>query len=206
MKSKSKNGQRHNALKHGAFAKELNILFENPKDFDELQRNCVNELKPSGSMEEEVVLTIAKYLWRKRRIERFFADEANWLQQHPDEEDLKQVSRVDQCIQKGMPCRHAWEFLIFLPELVRNEIQKEFTCPSTEFDDEWIGRLKRSIDKLRQLSMRALFVKIKDKRFMGEKRWGQWPGQLRLVAAAAARDRARGTRASHSRNRSPRPD
>jgi hypothetical protein len=60
MESNSKNNSRHNATKHGAFAKELVILGENKDDFDELHQSCVKELKPSGRMEEEVVLAIAK--------------------------------------------------------------------------------------------------------------------------------------------------
>jgi hypothetical protein len=66
MKPNSKSNHRHNALKHGAFAKELVILDENKDDFDELHNSCIKELNPSGRMEEEVVLAIAKYMWRKR--------------------------------------------------------------------------------------------------------------------------------------------
>jgi hypothetical protein len=91
MESNSKNNSRHNAIKHGAFAEELVILDENKEDFDELHQSCVKELKPSGLMEEEVVLTIAKYMWRKRRIERLFSDEANWLQEPPEAPQLRTV-------------------------------------------------------------------------------------------------------------------
>jgi hypothetical protein len=70
MKLGSKNNRRHNALKHGAFANELLVLEENQKDFDELHNSCIQELKPAGPLEEEVVLDIAKCIWRKRRIER----------------------------------------------------------------------------------------------------------------------------------------
>jgi hypothetical protein len=57
----SKNDRRYNTIKHGAFAKELIILDENKDDFDELHQSCVKELRPSGRMEGEVVLAIAKY-------------------------------------------------------------------------------------------------------------------------------------------------
>ena len=58
-------------------------------------------------MEEEVVLTIDKYLWRKRRHRALFADEAGWLREHPDGEDLRQLLSFDQFFQKGMSCRDA---------------------------------------------------------------------------------------------------
>lgn|SRR5512143_3430415 len=115
MKSKSRNGQRHNALKHGAFAKELVILDENKNDFDELHNSCVKDLKPAGGMKEEVVFAIAKYMWRKRRIERLFIEEANWLREHPDAEELRWVSVVDQSIQKGTRCSDVWDSVAFLP-------------------------------------------------------------------------------------------
>ena len=72
MELNSKNDRRQNAIKHGAFAKALVIFNENKDDFDELHQSCVKELKPSGRMEDEVVLAIAKYMWSKHRIQRFF--------------------------------------------------------------------------------------------------------------------------------------
>ena len=126
MKPNSKNDRRHNALKHGAFAKELVILHEDKNDFDELHQSCVKELRPSGRMEGEVVLAIAKYMWRKRRIERLFIDEANWLQEHPDDPELRAVAQFNKIfIQKGAPCRHVWNLLAVLPEHYRAAIQKE---------------------------------------------------------------------------------
>ncbi len=168
MKHNSRDNRRHNALKHGAFAKELVILAENKNDFDELHNSCVKELKPSGRMDEEVVLGIAKYMWRKRRIERLFVEEANWLQEHPDSEDLRRVSRVDQFIQKGMRCSDVWEFLGFLPEHFCKEIGKTFRLPSTEYDDEWIDRVKEFISTLRLTAVSSLLEKREDSRFVGE--------------------------------------
>jgi hypothetical protein len=146
MESNSKNDRRHNALKHGAFAKELVILGENKDDFDELHQSCVKELKPSGRMEEEVVLAIAKYMWRKRRIERLFIDEANWLQEHPAAPELRAVSEFNEIfIQEGSPCSQVWNLVALLPEDYRAAIRKKFKCPSTEYDDEWIDQVKKFI-------------------------------------------------------------
>jgi hypothetical protein len=153
MESNSKNNSRHNAIKHGAFAEELVILDENKEDFDELHQSCVKELKPSGLMEEEVVLTIAKYMWRKRRIERLFSDEANWLQEPPEAPQLRTVSQFNEIIlQKGVPCRHVWNMLAYWPERYREAIQKEFRCPSTEYDDEWIDQVKKFLSDLHAIA------------------------------------------------------
>ena len=168
MESNSKNDRRHNALKHGAFAKELVILHEDKNDFDELHQSCVQELKPSGQMEEEVVLAIAKYMWRKRRIERLFIDEANWLQEHPDTLELRGVSDINQFIQKGARCSDVWGLLPLLPEHYRAAIQKEFTCPSTEYDDEWIDRVKSFISYLHCAAALGALAWREDARSVGE--------------------------------------
>jgi hypothetical protein len=149
MEPNSKNNRQHNALKHGAFAKELVILGENKDDFDELHQSCVKELKPSGRMEEEVVLAIAKYMWRKRRIERLFIDEANWLQEHPAAPELRLVSEFNEMfIQNGSPCSYVWNLVALLPEDYRAAIRKKFKRPSTEYDDEWIDQIKKFITYL----------------------------------------------------------
>jgi hypothetical protein len=38
---------------------------ENQKNFEELHNGCIEEFKPVGRLEEEVVLAIAKCIWRK---------------------------------------------------------------------------------------------------------------------------------------------
>ena len=169
MESNSKNNSRHNAIKHGAFAKELVILGENKDDFDELHQSCVKELKPSGRMEEEVVLAIAKYMWRKRRIERLFIDEANWLQAHPAAPELRAVSQFNEIfIQKGAPCSHVWNLVALLPEDYRAVIQKEFKCPSTEYDDEWIDRVKKFITDLHTMAAVSALSSLEDPRSVGQ--------------------------------------
>jgi hypothetical protein len=169
MESNSKNNSRHNAIKHGAFAKELVILGENKDDFDELHQSCVKELKPSGRMEEEVVLAIAKYMWRKRRIERLFIDEANWLQEHPAAPELRAVSQFNEIfIQKGAPCSHVWNLVALFPEDYRAAIQKEFKCPSTEYDDEWIDRVNKFITDLHTMAAVSALSSLEDPRSVGQ--------------------------------------
>jgi hypothetical protein len=169
MELNSKTDRRHNAIKHGAFAKALVILNENKDDFDELHQSCVKELKPSGLMEEELVLTIAKYMWRKRRIERLFSDEANWLQEHPAAPELRTVSQFNEIfIQKGSPCSHVWNLVALLPEDYRAAIRKKFKCPSTDYDDEWIDQVKKFISHLHAAAEAGALSYLEDPRSVGE--------------------------------------
>jgi hypothetical protein len=120
-------------------------------------------------MEEEVVLAIAKYMWRKRRIERLFIDEANWLQEHPDAPELRGVSEFNQIfIQKGAPCSRVWNLLALLPEHYRAAIRKEFPCPSTEYDDEWIDKVKKFIGDLHAAAAGGALSSLEDPRSVGQ--------------------------------------
>lgn len=159
MKKQRPNGRRrYNALKHGAFATELLILNEEQSEFDDLHNGFIEELKPFGRMEYEIVFEIAKLHWRKRRIERFFVNEADWiLADAAGDEDLECVVLVNRTIVKGLPCRKVWEGLIpFLPEVFRDEVKQYFHCPSEEYDDAWIERLKQFIAN-RSLTMVSAF-------------------------------------------------
>jgi hypothetical protein len=168
MRRSSKNDRRNNALKHGAFAKELAILDESPEDFDELYSGCVQELKPSGRLEDEVVLDIARLIWRKRRIGRFFVEEAEWAQEHPDSKELRLLSFIYDMLEKGLPCQAAWQLISFLPHDCRETIHSEFSLPPTKFDDEWVGRLREKVEIWRTFMRLAINEKRQVPQFVGE--------------------------------------
>ncbi len=59
------------ALKHGAFSAAKILPGEDPKEFAKLLADVKAELRPSGPIEDEYVLSIACALWRKRRLAIF---------------------------------------------------------------------------------------------------------------------------------------
>jgi hypothetical protein len=59
-----------NAQKHGAFSMCPIIPGEDPREFQELHSALIDEWQPSGPTEEDVVLSIADLMWRKRRAQR----------------------------------------------------------------------------------------------------------------------------------------
>jgi hypothetical protein len=65
-----RNKQHPNALKHGAFAKTAIIPGEDPQEFEELHSALIKEWNPVGPTEEDTVLSIAKAVWRKRRLQK----------------------------------------------------------------------------------------------------------------------------------------
>jgi hypothetical protein len=59
-----------NALRHGAFSKMAIIPGEDLQEFEELHSALIEEWAPVGPTEEDTVLSIAKGIWRKRRLQK----------------------------------------------------------------------------------------------------------------------------------------
>ena len=65
----------NNALKHGVFSKSLILADEDPDEYKSLLDQLLQELHPSGLLEQTLVERIALTLWRQRRLVR--AEAAN---------------------------------------------------------------------------------------------------------------------------------
>src|ERR1700733_14446000 len=63
--------KRPNAQKHGIFSATAILPGEETREFEILQADLMKEWKPTGATEEDAVLSIAKAIWRKRRLQKF---------------------------------------------------------------------------------------------------------------------------------------
>jgi hypothetical protein len=61
----------HPALKHGAYSATTLLPGEDAFAFEKLHQGLVAELAPSGPLEEDIVATLARYMWRKKNLETF---------------------------------------------------------------------------------------------------------------------------------------
>ncbi len=59
---------RPSALQHGAWSETAVLRGEDPRQFNRLHHGLVDEWSPSGPAEEDAVFTLAKCMWRKRRV------------------------------------------------------------------------------------------------------------------------------------------
>ena len=64
-----------NAIKHGAFSSILILPWESRAEFAGLYDELIAEWKPIGRTEQDAVLSIAKGIWRKRRMQAFLGNE-----------------------------------------------------------------------------------------------------------------------------------
>src|SRR5262249_56790999 len=58
----------HAALKHGAFSATAILPGEDPAALKELHQNIIAELAPVGALEDDIVWTIARLVWRKNNF------------------------------------------------------------------------------------------------------------------------------------------
>ena len=65
----SKKDRSKNALKHGAFSRELILPGESRKDYERLLAELEAEYSPSGPTETYLVNRLASLLWRERRLQ-----------------------------------------------------------------------------------------------------------------------------------------
>src|SRR5262249_52653522 len=58
----------HPALKHGGYAATAILPGENRADFEKLHQSLIAELAPVGALEDDIVATMARFVWRKQNL------------------------------------------------------------------------------------------------------------------------------------------
>ncbi|MGB8047242.1 MAG: hypothetical protein WCF53_04985, partial [Pseudolabrys sp.] len=61
-------GRVHSVVKHGAYSATAVLPGESQAEFEELHRELISELCPSGAIEDDAVANIARLLWRKKNL------------------------------------------------------------------------------------------------------------------------------------------
>jgi hypothetical protein len=61
----------HPALKHGAYSATAVLPGESQAEFEKLHRDTIAELAPSGVVENDIIMTLARLLWRKQNLMTF---------------------------------------------------------------------------------------------------------------------------------------
>jgi hypothetical protein len=61
----------HPALKHAGYSTATLLPGEDPDAFVKLQQDVIAEFQPTGPVEDDIVGSIARYLWRKKNLPTF---------------------------------------------------------------------------------------------------------------------------------------
>jgi hypothetical protein len=167
VKPKSRTRQ-NNALKHGAFAAEISIFDEDRSEFETLHKQLVEEFQPSGRMEEDIVLEIAKLRWCKLRIEHLYVHEAYSLRSHPAQKDMEKLATIFNAVHMGTPCDLVWQKAKELPTELFDLLKAYVKAPTKEVDDEWIEWFKKSAHYVYWTSHALFSEQCKAPSFLGE--------------------------------------
>ena len=100
------------ALKHGAYSATAILPGESQTEFEKLHRDTIAEWTPSGVLENDIVMTITRLLWRKQNLDTLHIAEharrrcgestnsgektIRILFQHPDPEKNEEQRRADE--------------------------------------------------------------------------------------------------------------
>jgi len=150
-------------VKHGAFAKTAILPGEDPREFEELHSALIEEWAPDGPTEEDAVLSIAKGVWRKRRLQKFLHtkidmcrsdcehplyDQARGLQQFldfmEDKDSLELMERAPDLFEDLL--RMTIERTI--PSYVTTELEGIFPREQFKSVSDWLAMLRRVISGL----------------------------------------------------------
>ncbi len=167
---KRKNGGRNNAFKHGAFAQDLVLPGEHPKEFEDLHQGLIDEWKPDGPVEEDAVLSLAKCIMSKRRIDNFYRNEAQFAGDHPYELELIKIDRIWRTLKVVKTFEHATEIIGCLPWLMRTELEKH--VPKARFGtnaEAWIEKLVSHLELLIDGLEAAHYLSEKSSKFQAER-------------------------------------
>ena len=175
---KRKPGGRKNAFKHGAFARDLILTGETREDFERHHESLIEEWKPKGALEEDTVLTLAQGIWLKRRVERFYHQEATWAEEHPGEEELNYVDSLTRMLDHVQSFEEVTAFVASLPGMYKEWINSEY--PRAKFNEaqSWIQSLKAAMPILIQVHELIVIRRTHDLSFKAEK-----AAQLRELTA-----------------------
>ncbi len=67
---RGKAASKMNAMKHGLLAEEIVVRDEDPADFSRVLESLIDEFRPQGPLEEQLVERVAACMWRLRRLYR----------------------------------------------------------------------------------------------------------------------------------------
>ena len=83
MSNRNVNGKL-NAMLHGGYCAQSILPGEDPVEYLELFKRLLQEWEPDGETELDAVLTIAKCIWRKDRVQKFFIAKVQMCRADPE--------------------------------------------------------------------------------------------------------------------------
>jgi predicted metallopeptidase len=135
-----------NAQKHGSFAKTAILPGENRREFEQLHSALIEEWMPVGPTEEEAVLSIAKGMWRKRRVQRYLEAEGIKAIFDPKHQAYDEITclALFAAMMNSNPGRFE-ENSALLPVYLVKYFRQKFPRNNFKSDSEWVEAIIHEI-------------------------------------------------------------
>jgi hypothetical protein len=141
-----------NAHKHGVFSATAILPGEDEREFEDLHAALIEEWSPHGATEEDAVLSIAKAVWRKRRLQRFLEVQIKRNTVDPDHPSYSERNALMALLTHLRSVPESVPFTEYAPwylRLERFEYLKE-KCPRKRFqsNSSWLDAIRNEIETL----------------------------------------------------------
>jgi hypothetical protein len=148
-KSSHRAGKQHNALKHGAFSTIIILPWEDPEEFRILHAALIAEWNPVGPTEQDAVFTIAKGMWRKRRMQLFLMNDMQRCSTYPDHAAYHEAHALRSFCEvlESSPDKPEDVELAFGLLSVRNcdHLRRKFSQYDFQSTSEWIRAIQNEV-------------------------------------------------------------
>ena len=163
-----KKGGKNNATKHGAFARDAVLPGEDHKAIEKIHQGLIDEWTPTGPIEEEAVLSLAKHIMAKRRIDSFYKAEVQHAAQHPDEEKQDKFGELYRCLKKVKTFNDAMGIYLQLPAPWQTYLMNNAPRSSFEADEAWLEEVVAIVEALIAGAEQTLELEKRASKFQSE--------------------------------------
>ena len=139
-----------NALKHGVFAEGIALFpWEDRLEFVRLHDDLIMEWMPDGATEDDAVFSIAKGIWRKRRMQYFLHAKFKGCQfdpEHPAYDEALALRQFFRSIEVAPD-----EFELNLHALrfhIADDLRRKFPQEDFKFTSAWVQAVQDEIKSI----------------------------------------------------------
>jgi hypothetical protein len=136
-----------NALKHGVFAKMTILPWEDANEFKQLHAALIDEWKPVGPTEHDAVFSLAKAMWRKRRMQFFMHIERMRVSVEPNHEayDEAKTLRGLSAYIEAEPDGVDRALTLLLPDRIAEHLRQTLPRASFQSVSKWVHAIQKEI-------------------------------------------------------------
>jgi hypothetical protein len=140
-------GRQGSALKHGGYSKAIVLPGEDPEVFEAQYQGLREEWEPQGTLEESIVLDLAKLMLQKRRVDDYFSQQMILLRR-TKEDEIDQASQILRWLERATSIVQAKTIIDYLPRTYVREMDRRPTLSALQPEKQEIQGLANRLREL----------------------------------------------------------